>query len=571
MLLRKIPIAFSSLLFVLCHIEALAATEVEVRTTDDYIVLAFEAEDYSELDDRWVVTDPTTPTQENDPDPNHSDGAVGNTYLELLPDIRVKHGDSFGPPTAYWDKPGEGPKASYPINFPEAGRYYVHLRALSTGTEDNGIHIGINGTWPASGARMQFCAAGRGWGWSGRQRDSGGMGSCGAIKTIWVTVEEAGMHTLQISAREDGFEADRIMLMKDLSDNTRICRPKNENDIHCVNGSLENTDDVVDMAVVIEREEAIETIDIEESVAFSTVVRNLDGYDKAKHVVLALDLQVGTRWEVLSKSEECEVNENNQQIECSLGTVIPSGPEHEKVFDFVLSPLKSGSLPIPAVVVTSSVDGQEGNNAAQVEVEVTDAGSLSTLTANWADSSIDALVNTETLLSATVGNTGPADAVDARFSVSLASGLAATTLPAACKGTTDIVCEYDTFAKGETETLRFGVTPDRVGLASISILGTAANLDGEEESATVVLNVEQEEVEEQEEEVEKEEAENGTTAGSDTGEQQSLASNSTASSGSMGLFVLMMLVITLVFRAQATTLLRDWRVGARTPHPQSER
>ena len=43
---------------------------------------------------------------------------------------------------------------SYPVYFNNPGRYYVWVRAYSTGTEDNGLHVGLDGTWPELGQRL---------------------------------------------------------------------------------------------------------------------------------------------------------------------------------------------------------------------------------------------------------------------------------------------------------------------------------------------------------------------------------------------------------------------------------
>jgi len=231
------------------------ASHAQTVIESEYIYIGVEAEDAEYKNERWVLTEPGTPTLENDPDGNHSDQASGSQYLELLPDIRVTHDDPMGPPTAYWGQAGTGPDADYVVNFPEAGRYYVHARAYSTGTEDNGIHFGINGTWPVSGRKMQFCSAGkRAWWWSSAQRDAGGNGACGTEKTIWLDIEEPGEHTVSISAREDGFEIDRFALIKDLSNNTRICSPVNVYGVNCRNGSIGSADEIVDMQVRLRTE-----------------------------------------------------------------------------------------------------------------------------------------------------------------------------------------------------------------------------------------------------------------------------------------------------------------------------
>lgn len=472
---------------VLVQVALISSVSADTRITDDYIALVVEAEDDESRGERWVLTNSQTGTQENDPDGNHSDGAAGGAYIELLPDMRVTHDDEFGPPTAYWDTPGTGPQAVYPMTFPEAGRYYVHIRAYSTGTEDNGIHVGLNDNWPQSGARMQFCTAGRGWQWSGRQRDSGGVGPCGAEKTIWVTVEEPGEHRFMISAREDGFEADKIMLIKDLTDNTRICSPSGTDDITCVNGSLENADDVVDMEVTSSI--SASEIGIDGSVVVSVVVRNDDGYDAATNVALTLDANIGTVWNAAEVSEGCEVS--GADIVCAIGYVSPSGPDGQKEFEFTLEPLQAGELAIPISVSTDSVDGTQGNDSADVSVVVDDSDTLAQLSLSWSDQSLTWEAEMETTVAATVANAGPADAQSVVLSVSIPAGLSVTTQPDTCTGVNELECTFPVVALDGNAELSLGITPAAAGMYSISVSADAANLSGEAVNSTIIIEAQE--------------------------------------------------------------------------------
>ena len=103
MVLHPAKLTGISVLFMLGLGSSPVQAEAEVRFDTDYIAIVIEAEDHSTREDRWILTDATTPAQEQDPDGNHSDGAVGGVYLELLPDVRVTHDDPFGPPTAIWN------------------------------------------------------------------------------------------------------------------------------------------------------------------------------------------------------------------------------------------------------------------------------------------------------------------------------------------------------------------------------------------------------------------------------------------------------------------------------------
>jgi hypothetical protein len=473
----------------LLQVVLIAGVSADERVTEDYIALVFEAESDDSRAERWVLMNASTPEQENDPDDNHSDGAVGGAYIELLPDMRVTHEDEFGPPTAIWHEPGDGPEAQYTMNFPEAGRYYVHIRAYSTGTEDNGIHVGINDSWPDSGRRMQFCTAGQGWQWSGRQRNSGGAGACGAKKTIWITVPEAGQNTFKLTPREDGFEADRIMLIKDLSENMRICSPTDSDDITCVDGSLENVDDVVDMAVSSAVSQA--EIGLDSSVMVSIIVRNNDGYDSASNVMLSVAEGIGTQWNVTELHEGCEIS--GTSISCELGTVSPSwaGEEGNIEYEFTLEPLQSGTLEISAFIDTSSVDGVQNNDAAKQSVNVTDDGSsLSALTLQLSDSNLAWQSNIETRVVAVARNSGPGAATDVELSISIPAGLIMSSLPVECIGITEIQCSYEMIASDAQISLDFGITPAATGLYSVGIWADASNLNGDAVTSSIIVTVE---------------------------------------------------------------------------------
>ncbi|WP_271785147.1 carbohydrate-binding protein [Aquimarina algiphila] len=179
-------------------------------------IVAVEAEHFEgqskDENRRWYTFDSnTTGTPGPDPDPNHSDNASGNKYLEILPDTRVTHGD---PLTAesFSDQPGKTTIIDYKIKFTTSGKYFVWVRAHSTGTEDNGVHVGINGTWPASGQKMQWCEGKNKWTWESKQRT--GANHCGEPQKIFLNIPSPGIHTISFSMREDGFEMDKFVLSK---------------------------------------------------------------------------------------------------------------------------------------------------------------------------------------------------------------------------------------------------------------------------------------------------------------------------------------------------------------------
>lgn len=183
-------------------------------------IVAVEAEHFNSYDQKGAPRDYTYTSVDftsgimPDPDENHAEGASGGVYLETLPDTRVTHDDPIKEGESIFNKAGTGPTLSYTVNFSQAGTYYVWVRAYSTGGEDNGIHVGINGEFPESGQKLQFCSGKNKWTWSSAKRDSGGS-ACGVPHTITIDVPSAGEHTIQFSMREDGFEFDKWLMTMD--------------------------------------------------------------------------------------------------------------------------------------------------------------------------------------------------------------------------------------------------------------------------------------------------------------------------------------------------------------------
>ncbi len=162
----------------------------------------------------WHITSPKhAPDTKPDGDPVHLAGASGGAYLECLPDTRRTHADKLIKGENFSDQPGQMAVLHYKMHFNTPGRYYVWVRAFSTGSEDNGIHVGLNGEWPESGRRMQWCEGKNSWRWESKQRTE--AQHCGEPYKIFLDVEKAGEHEIQFSMREDGFEFDKFILTKD--------------------------------------------------------------------------------------------------------------------------------------------------------------------------------------------------------------------------------------------------------------------------------------------------------------------------------------------------------------------
>lgn len=145
----------------------------------------------------------------------HVNSASGKAYIKALPDTRVTHKDKLIRGENFFSVPGTGGIVSYKIKINTPGKYYVWVKALSSGPEDNGLHVGLNGLWPESGQRIQLCKGKNKWTWSSAQRVP--SNHCGEPLSIFLDIKEAGDHIISFSMREDGFRLDQFILSNDAS------------------------------------------------------------------------------------------------------------------------------------------------------------------------------------------------------------------------------------------------------------------------------------------------------------------------------------------------------------------
>ena len=183
---------------------------------DEYYEL--EAEDFNKQTETskrsWqLVTKDKTPKVRKDPDGNHSEGASKSSYLELLPDSLYNGNEKKVDGKNFCKTPGISAVLTYNVNFKTDGRFYVWVRGLSTGDEDNSLHVGIDGYWPDSGQKLYICEGNRDkWSWTSHKFKN--SEKCGSSERIFIEVKKPGPHKIMFSMREDGFEFDKFALTK---------------------------------------------------------------------------------------------------------------------------------------------------------------------------------------------------------------------------------------------------------------------------------------------------------------------------------------------------------------------
>jgi hypothetical protein len=194
--------------------QPIAAPDLVFEEVDG--VLAVEAEHFYKqtLQDKraWHITSSKhAPELKPDADPPHVAGASGGAYLEILPDTRATDKQKLIQGENFTDQAGLMAVLHYKVQINTPGRHYVWGRVFSTGPEDNGMHIGLDGQWPASGQRWQTVQKQQ-WAWDCKQRTADVH--TGVPMQLFLDIDKAGEHEIMISMREDGFELDKFVLAR---------------------------------------------------------------------------------------------------------------------------------------------------------------------------------------------------------------------------------------------------------------------------------------------------------------------------------------------------------------------
>ncbi len=478
-----------------------AALLAPVAHSADFVAVRVEAENYTSKNDAWMITSPgDIPDITPDPDGPHNESASGDANVELLPDTRVTHEDPILQGQNYWNQPGTGPRLDYTFHIPEAGRYYVFVKAYSSGTEDNGIHVGLNNTTPESGARIQLCSGKNNWTWSSAQRTD--ENHCGVTKTIWLDFTEPGTNTVSFYAREDGFELDQFLLLKENNPTERNCFPLATNDkVRCTEVSTGNTvaDTIVAVTLtddghLIDPNQVEETIDVDLDINLSTnisalrvgdqfdyqmEVQNKDSNDSATSVVATVALPSGLQY---ISSGSC--SEDNATVSCNFPEVTANGKVSTS---FTAEVTAAGTQRADAQVSAHQTESNSANNseshtvttsAALPAIEGALAVVLGSNTAGLADT-VSYLI--------TIENNGEQDFSGATVDIQPNSIASLVSVPGVnCTGTAVLSCDVDPIGFGETTSIPLFYTPVSDGFAELEI---TLNVSGDVDTGNNKSNV----------------------------------------------------------------------------------
>ncbi len=461
-----------------------------------HVAIRVEAENYTDSSERWYVTSTDNlPQITPDPDPPHTSTAGGNGYMELLPDTRVTHNDENISGVNFWGNGTNGPSLEYKINIPEAGRYYVYSKAFSTGTEDNGIHVGFKNEKPESGKRIQFCGGKNQWTWSSAQRVPDNH--CGVEKTIYLDIPAPGEHNIVFYAREDGFELDQFVLLKDPDDGTQSCVMYGDR-VRCrdtESGALIGTYDVpvtqtndgnitttqpvtpviVDLDIDISVDSQI--VRVGDEINYSVDVKNKDNNDSATSVQVTVTIPDELTFVA---SNFCTATGNT--LQCAFPEITS---QDEMTASFTATANAIGIHRVDSKVSADQNDTTMGNNAESIEIEASPAIPAydASLTVQHGSNAIGINGSTTHLL--LVRNVGLEPITDAQLQLN-SDALTIVTDSAGCAGDMSITCTLPEISPNQT--LRMPVT---ISSASTGVDNLVANLlvSGDNNTGENTLNI----------------------------------------------------------------------------------
>ncbi len=460
----------------------------------DFVAVRIEAENFTSKSDRWVLTSPdSVPDAQPDPDPPHNDSASGSANLELLPDTRVTHNDEIfgGADGNFWGGPSGGPRIDYNVDIPEPGRYFVYVKTYSTNTEDNGIHVGVNGTTPESGKRVQICSK-HNWFWTSGQRTD--ENHCGVTKTIWLDFPAAGVNTVTFFAREDGFEIDQFLLLKETHDGSLNCFPTFNDKLRCndavTNARVSETDVPVSQTVdgnlltsPPEPDPSTAQVDLDididtngsvhftgDIIAYQIEVSNINTSDTATNSLVKIDLPASLEF---SSSSDCTLA--GSSLNCDVGD-LPAGSLH--TLAFTATAITEGSHRVDAQVTAEENDANNSNNTESATVTTQQSVPDFEAGISLAQRSNATALGDVNQYTVTIENNGLQAIDSAAISVTTDDGLAVQD----CNPS----CAIPTVASGESTTITFQTTAIEPGVHNVTAnLQLADDADSVNNTATL--------------------------------------------------------------------------------------
>ena len=126
-------------------------------------------------------------------------GFAGAGFVSAEPNVNVNQGSGYV---------GVSPEVQFPVRFATPGTYYVWIRGYGQTDEDDSVHVGLDGNAVVTGEMIsEFQLKPSAWDWSNVAMDR--------VRRATLVIPSAGVHTINVWMREDGFRFDKMLLTTD--------------------------------------------------------------------------------------------------------------------------------------------------------------------------------------------------------------------------------------------------------------------------------------------------------------------------------------------------------------------
>jgi hypothetical protein len=123
-------------------------------------------------------------------------GFSGASFLAAMPNTGVNRSSDYI---------NVAPEVQFQVRFAQAGTYHVWVRGYGESFADDSVHVGLNGARQTTGETISdFAVLPSSWSWAGYSMDR--------TRRATLAVPSAGIHTINVWMREDGFRLDRLLL-----------------------------------------------------------------------------------------------------------------------------------------------------------------------------------------------------------------------------------------------------------------------------------------------------------------------------------------------------------------------
>jgi len=273
-------------------------------------------------------------------------------------------------------------------------------------------------------------------------------------------------------------------MIKDRSNNTRVCEPVGATQIACEDGSIESADGMIDMRIQLESD--VPEVALGDSVFLTAKIENLDPFDHATNVVATIDIGSGLAY--AGGPDDC--SHANSVVTCIRADIEPTPPLESEDFILQANAVETGILNLNASVSADEIENFPFNDTTSLTLngvaELPDVDLMVTMTSTV----VTADVGDTAQISVTVTNSDGDTANGVQLTYSMPEGFNFIGVPSQCVETHIVVCNFGLLTAGISQTSIFDVAFTEAGTQVHSVSVTSNNeADTANNNASILVEV----------------------------------------------------------------------------------